>query len=69
MIGGKTRAQLNDKTMQAVNAYLSFQRVPMILQEHNVDIFSRLHTQGMTLCIVSGMYIHIYIIIYVYVYT
>ena len=61
MIGGKTRAQLNDKMIQAVNTYLSTQRVPAISQDHNVDIFSRLHTQGMTLHSVRYVYTHIYI--------
>ena len=53
VVGDKTRVQLNAKMLQAVNRYLSSQRVPLLSQEHNVDMFSRLHI------IVSDIYTHV----------
>ena len=60
VVGDKTRVQLNAKMLQAVNRYLSSQRVPLLSQEHNVDMFSRLHIRGMTLHSVGYIYTHIY---------
>ena len=57
VVGGKTRVQLNAKMLQAVNRYLSSQRVPLLSQEHNVDIYSRLHIRGMTLHSVRYIYV------------
>ena len=61
--------KLNAKMLQAVNRYLSSQKLPLLSQEHNVDIFSRLHIQGMTLHSVRYIYIHIYISICVDIHT